>query len=393
MAARGTFSASTYATLSRTQVEFGGSSTFGLEIALAECPYDPQKAGAKKKGSSFKLGKMVERGCFNYRWPFNEYHLDLFEDQNDPGLTEDDSAVHVGNCQMFSCSMDGIFYQVLRIEEGDQTKTSNPRNKFPSPSQAVLTIGGPVWFHYFDGDLNLTEEQKVGNLFFCTRRLDADDHQSAEDEVQDVSPPDAMGTTIRFWDKKRCIGLEVQVYQVSTDNNGQYDYKKLKMEVSDSAWDSGTAETQGDFKVKTVKAYNATVPLPDNTTSATFLAAIRFIPDLVDSKPWPHPPTSKKMYEYIGVSPSSPDATGAMWQTVFTERRTESPFVLSLAEFNLVGRALEKILQVDIIPAMFSDPPGAAMTDANKDNHASSQESALVSNIFLHSNVDLLSLL
>jgi hypothetical protein len=162
--ARGTYSASTYATLSRTQVEFGGSSTFGLEIALAECAYDSRNPETKEKGSSFKLGNMVERGCFNYRWPFNEYYLDLFESQNDIGRTQSNAPLHVGRCQMFSCARGGTFYQVLRIEEFDQTKTSNdsnPRQKFPSSSQVVLTIGGPVWFRYLDEGLDLTPEQKV----------------------------------------------------------------------------------------------------------------------------------------------------------------------------------------------------------------------------------------
>ena len=161
MAARGTYSASTYATLSRTQVEFGGSSTFGLEIALAECAYDPQKPETKEKGSSFKLGDMIERGCFNYRWPFNEYHLDLFESENDIERMQNNRPIHVGRCQMFSCAKGGTFYQVLRLEEVDQTKASNPRQKFPSSSRVVLTIGGPVWFRYLGGDLNLTPEQKV----------------------------------------------------------------------------------------------------------------------------------------------------------------------------------------------------------------------------------------
>jgi hypothetical protein len=222
--------------------------------------------------------------------------------------------------------------------------------------------------------------------------LDADDHQDAESEVEDKSTP-AQGTsrttnrrtTIRFWDEKRGVGLEVQVYQGNTNSTtGQYEYKILEMVESESDWDSGTSKTRQDFQAKTVRAYNTIVPL-HNATSATFLATIRFIPD---SSPWPVLPNPKEMYEYVGVSPSSPDATGAMWKTVFFERQTGSGFVLSLAEFNLVGRALEKILQVDIIPAFFSDPPGAAMVDAEQGNHAT-----LVSNLFLHPNVDLLSLL
>jgi hypothetical protein len=39
------------------------------------------KKKAAKNGSSFELGTMIDRGCFNYRWPVNEYYLDLHENQ------------------------------------------------------------------------------------------------------------------------------------------------------------------------------------------------------------------------------------------------------------------------------------------------------------------------
>jgi hypothetical protein len=81
---RGHFATSLYASLSRSQIDFGGPSTFGLEVT--RCPYAYDEAGeyitqdeilketesAKKKaaknGSSFELGGMIDRGCFNYRW-------------------------------------------------------------------------------------------------------------------------------------------------------------------------------------------------------------------------------------------------------------------------------------------------------------------------------------
>ena len=93
--ARGHFSTSLYTSLSRAQIEFGGPATFGLEISRTEKRYDPRENGSR--GSSFKLGTMIDRGCYNYRWPVNEYHLDEW-------VKDDDEAEekHVGKCQMFS---------------------------------------------------------------------------------------------------------------------------------------------------------------------------------------------------------------------------------------------------------------------------------------------------
>src|SRR5205814_294707 len=92
---------SLYASLSRAQIQFGGPSTFGLEVSRTPYAYDPEgdeiivdeskeedktqkkdeldKSGAlvASNGSSFQLGPMIGRGCFNYRWPVTEYYLNL----------------------------------------------------------------------------------------------------------------------------------------------------------------------------------------------------------------------------------------------------------------------------------------------------------------------------
>jgi len=204
--ARGNFSTSLYASLSRTQVKFGGPATFGLEIARADYVYDPEGRNHSnsnlEKQSSFRLGRMIERGCFNYRWPVNEYYLDLHpkhssfrhkKRQDDAQRTATTATVdsehltsnadeedflenHVGTCQMFSFAMDSMFYQVLRIEEGghiedgdhvksgiiDQTSSRD----FPAESQVLLTMLGPLWLRSFDAhdrlrDHNLTKREKV----------------------------------------------------------------------------------------------------------------------------------------------------------------------------------------------------------------------------------------
>jgi len=224
--ARGHFATSLYASLSRSQIDFGGPSTFGLEVAKFPYPYDPdgkvitqeemikQKESTRKdvlgakNGSSFCLGSMIDRGCFNYRWSVTEYYLDLHPNQEiieiakkkkreasqgiqgtkesegngktqststgktsttenqgigtkqhtqdtpsggksteekDKHEKEDTSqGHHVGTCQMFSCAKGQMFYQVLRIEELRAPEGEDFDMSFPTDSQIVLTMGGPV---------------------------------------------------------------------------------------------------------------------------------------------------------------------------------------------------------------------------------------------------------
>ena len=184
--ARGHFATSLYASLSHSQLDFGGPSTFGLEVTRFPYAYDPDgpiltqeeiiapnESARKdvlgiKNGSSFCLGSMIDRGCFNYRWPVTEYHLNLHPNQEaienigrkhgikqkdiisgtrsiflgESVAREQEDMLHgrpVGTCQMLSCAMNGIFYQILRIEELPDVDVS-----FPIDSQIVLTIGGPV---------------------------------------------------------------------------------------------------------------------------------------------------------------------------------------------------------------------------------------------------------
>jgi hypothetical protein len=155
--AQGSFSTSLYASLSRMQIDFGGPATFGLEIARTENAYNPQGGEAGLQGSTFNLGTMIERGCFNHRWPFNEYYLDLHEklgiNGHDTPAEKYLQDTHVGTCQMFSFTQDRMFYQILRIEEGSvEVQVSDSRDFFSGESQVVLTMGGPVWFRSFDED-------------------------------------------------------------------------------------------------------------------------------------------------------------------------------------------------------------------------------------------------
>ncbi len=198
--------------------------------------------------------------------------------------------------------------------------------------------------------------------------------------------------TIKYWDKdKGGRGLEARVYQFVGRT-----YKALTLVKSTTEADNGPKFVEGKTSLT---AYNAVgelenLPTPLNQPkaprSATFLAAIRlFEGDKSGGGRWPQPselPTSKELYDHLGVNPMRTHATGAKWEGIFLDRRTYgtgSEPVLDLAEFNMIGRSLEKILQVDIIPATFDDDD-----EANRKNY-----SALVSNLFVKGNVDLKALL
>jgi hypothetical protein len=193
--ARGNFSTTLYASMSRTQVEFGGPATFGLEVARVDDAYDPT-SDPESRGSSFCLGKMIERGCYNYRFPLNEYYLDLHpllppdvplsHADQDLDLRTPADKKHVGVCQMLSCAMGSAYYQVLRVEQGGHVgQSSKFCRHFPKKSQIVLTIGGPVWFRTFDPrdrlhvhDLNEMQTEKVRgsipSLGDCTQAVVCD---------------------------------------------------------------------------------------------------------------------------------------------------------------------------------------------------------------------------
>jgi hypothetical protein len=391
-----------YASLSRAQIEFGGPATFGLEVSRASHKYNADGNGKAKKGSSFQLGSMIERGAFNYRWPLTEYYLDLYEEA---GASNDQSKqTHVGTCQMFSYTKGGIFYQVLRVEEGSDSGGNNASwHPFPAQSQIVLTIGGPVWFHTFKAEDRLHDHD-------LTKKTNMD---KVLDMNEDPSLPPGTkrdpltANKIRFWDETRKIGLEANVYQYQP---GEAElYKRLPLTQSEAAADNGPDEVQGEYRVR---AYNAVVPFPHlpnqdhgqkehRRATFTFVAAIRLFEGDANSQPdWdPTLPTSEEMHKHIGVDPSSDNATGAMWDTIFIERRDKSDSVLDLAEVHLVGRTLEKILQVAVIPTPFyqggeTTAQGGETTAQGGETTAQGGETtALVSNLFIRPNVDLKAML
>jgi hypothetical protein len=86
---KGDFEDTPDAVISRAQRPKGGKATFGLKVVESK--------------DCCKLGTMMERGFFDYRWPFNRYQLEIEGSQ-------------VGTCTIFSCFQDKVLCQVMRIE-------------------------------------------------------------------------------------------------------------------------------------------------------------------------------------------------------------------------------------------------------------------------------------
>ncbi|KAI1113543.1 hypothetical protein F5Y14DRAFT_417551 [Nemania sp. NC0429] len=382
--ARGAFSSSVYARMSRAQMEFGGSATFGLQLAGEE--------------STFRLGNMVERGCFNYRWPVNEYSLV----RNDPSGDEDGS--EVGTCTRFSYIKDGVCYQVMRLEQRPVPDITHggAYHLFPPDSKVTLDIGGSIYLQLFK---NMSTDNIEDS--YLTRSL------------RDMS----TATCLRVIDQSQNIRLEARVYQLNP-NDGSF--KPLEISKSSqhdpllrspslrahipfplhvsSAPSSSVTQTasshlstdQGSIDVATAELdYRTTVTLHKATTesgglgnrSETFVAAIRLVgeEDAIITDQDPRVPSSEDMHRDMWIEPGRPDrvldtesqATGVMWDTILQWHDQHTDMMTDFTEVSLMARCLEKILQVDLVPG--SDRTG-------------DQASALISNLFMHPTVNLQSL-
>jgi hypothetical protein len=361
--ARGDLSSSIYASFARSQMEYGSSSTFGLEVVRNRAQYDPE-TDEGKRGSSFRLGRMLQRGCFNYRWPLNEYALHLNGEKtkaerrqsNARGAATDFKGEHqqasgegpqqhdreTGTCTTLSFMRQGICYQVLRIQQGCGPDAPSCE-LFPPSSQIVLGIGGSIqlrsWETIGDRDKTTTAEGKPTSTAF-------------KDE--------STSTKMRFIDTDTGIGLEAQVWKVKADAKPCYEPLELtKDDISNPVNESRSQDGRPN-----PGPYNAYVPLRGERR-AVFVAALRLFKVTTKDKegkfklcdlPMLDPPRPDVIYKYItlGKDIDAPGKetgrTGLMWTSIFLRRHLHTGSVPEPTEVSLLGRCLEKILQVDLVP-------------------------------------------
>ncbi|KAI1080457.1 hypothetical protein F5B20DRAFT_539294 [Whalleya microplaca] len=319
--AHGDFEPSYYSSLARAQRKHGEQASFGLNIATNQQPYareeritDIKKRGSSE-GSSLRLGNMTERGCFNYRWPFNEYVLLL----NEVNKSE---AKETGTCARISFVKDDILYQVIRLEPGCRPE-ADQSHQFPWRGQIVLTIGGKINYRIF----NELQDEGLDGL------LDARVHQLNNNKYEKLNVGECN------FSKEAC--------------HMRIELPKIEKEVR----------------------------LSDR--HVTFIAGFR-LKTAGTQRPWPDISTSEDLYEYLGINPDNQMATGPMWEAIYLQREEQTNCFSELPEANLVGRCIEKILTVDLIPAAFGKKGNSKFEDRGP--------LALVSNLFLHPSIDVQSM-
>ncbi|KAI1097385.1 hypothetical protein F4804DRAFT_351692 [Jackrogersella minutella] len=337
--AHGDFERTYYSSLARAQRKHGGQATFGLELATNQKPFENTKPEEqlkerKDRGSNLKLGQMTERGCFNYRWPFNEYVLLLNEED---GIEPKEA----GTCTRVSFVKDDILYQVIRLENGSRVE-SNTSIYVRWRGQVALSIGGLIKFGELSPDAPYTEPSE---------RLVNSDSVSI------------IGSTNQ---------LDIRIQQLNGD---KYDTLPLSLPGDQESCNAG----------RNVGPYHAYADLPGTNVSfrdrqVTFVAEFRLRQCGREPK-WPNTPTSEDIYGYLGIDSCSNMATGMMWETLFLQREDKSNYFSELSEVNLVGRCVEKIMTVDLVPVTIREN---GCIKFEKEGPL-----APVSNLFLRPNIDL----
>ncbi|KAI1128833.1 hypothetical protein F5Y10DRAFT_291616 [Nemania abortiva] len=388
--ARGAFSSSLYACISRAQMEYGGSATFGLRIARDQVPYDKESS----QGSSFRLGDMIERGCFNYRWPLNEYSLFLNNapEKGDDPKVEANPDIEAGTCTRFSYFKNGVCYQVIRLEAQGGPGVDQEETVYHLPpwdGQVVLEIGGSVYFRLLK-DITTTNNENDSN-----------------NHIKDESSTKCL----RIMDMDLNIGLEARVYQLNADGGDvtALDLKRFpdrdmcgisqSSSLGFASSESTIAGGASSIPSAADRGFNSEAPVYRATAklhpasrenggprrSETFIAAIRLIQsaDITAPEEDLEIPFSEEMHDDVWIEPArtvfeqESQATGVMWETILQWRDLHTDSMSEFTEISLMARCLEKILQVDLVPGIYGIEDKAF---------------AVISNPFMHPNVSLRSL-
>ncbi|OIW25526.1 hypothetical protein CONLIGDRAFT_647278 [Coniochaeta ligniaria NRRL 30616] len=339
--------------LAQAQGEFGGPSTFGLEISRHRDPLtessqlaEPQGEKGEPKGHasycSFRPGQMIEHGSFNHRWPYHEYVL-LWNNESGKDSKCDEVL--------------GTYSLLSFVKDGYSSRSDHAI--IQGPMRVVLTVGGDVWFE------TLKEATE--------RRTSASTEQDTEMAKGPVSYQSQQ--TIQVKDEVRKITMDYQVYWIRLDGKAN----PLRLYESNKCEDSSGKQGRP-------AAYNAFLDFNKGRldTGAVFVAIFR-IRDSTDTRhdcEWNPVIDSTTFCKYICADPDTARAIVNTWETIFLESgELGADFQCLLSEANLISRCLVKILEVEICPTTFHMSGGEV------------KSLALVSNIFVHPDVDLKALL
>lgn len=327
---------------------------------------------------------MIERGTYNYRWPFTEFCLHI----DNPPLPSDASAqgqlespwtscvcpvghhdvdtrggklgVPVGTLGRVSFMREGVLYQLLRLDARHQEASAAERTE---KAELILTIEGPMRlqsFRRFNG--GQTKEGEIA-LSPCWRH-----------------PNDAclVGTL-----DGSAIHWQAELFQFDVNNRVapyRIALKRLKddNEKKDHCY-------KNDVYLQSLPRFQAELAEIGTNSCHVFVAAFRLVDvaSVAYSNPIEMPP-HEAIAEFLRSGPPWAPGTASMWRSVFSWREDSLDYIPELREEHIVGRCLEKILSVDIVPARVK----GVGEDLEPRRHLS-----LVSNMFYRANVDLEALL
>ncbi|KAK3290899.1 uncharacterized protein B0H64DRAFT_446714 [Chaetomium fimeti] len=117
------------------------------------------------------------------------------------------------------------------------------------------------------------------------------------------------------------------------------------------------------------------------TTPLVFLAMYRLVEAEHEIQACLKPPWPDEISNVVLAKSSDTFAgTAELWQGLFADRQSKAECVSALCEADIIGRCLEKVLGVDLVPALDKAQAPAAGKDAERQ--------AIVSNMFLRASVD-----
>lgn len=381
---KGAFSNSLYASHARAQREQAGQCTIGLELATNI------HTDGTTESTQFRLGQMLERGCFNYRWPLHEYSLfyNLEDDCNWPL----EGGQEIGTCVTLSFIKDDTLYQVMRLEKEHWSEDG------PEDEYIILNLGGMVQFNQF------MTRSSVDNSQLAKQN---DSQPTKQDDSQPIKPPleandydQKTPRCLQACDPNRKIIFQARLFQ-HVPGEKRESYEEIELEklnqhkdtaeihtskFGDNVWAGRRARRRIFRKLEDGAEKRSKDELQLESHQAVFVAAFcitegKCLPDELWS---PHIPDSSTIFNYIGASSiNRRSATGHMWNVIFSDHYLPRNPLSQLAEIQLIGRTVEKILHVDTMP--YTLPKEWRWTDE--------PSAILISNLFVDPTLDFKTLL
>lgn len=333
-------------------------------------------ANTRQNGPRYRQCCMIERGAYNYRWPFNEFCLHI---DNPPlplcaqgevespwtscacpvGHHDVDPcggkvSVPVGTLARVSFMREGVLYQLLRLDARHKEASDDRTEK----AELILTIEGPMRLQSF-------------------RRLNGG--QSKEWEIALSPCPQHPDTCLIGMLDGSAIHWQPELFHFDLKNGGPAYRVPLKRLKDDKEKQHHCFKTDDDLEP--LPRFQAELEEIDTNSCHVFVAAFRLVDEasVAYSNPINIPP-HEVIAEFLRCGSPRAPGTASMWRSVFSWREDSLDYIPELREEHIVGRCLEKILSVDVVPArVLVDRKGLEPR-----HHL-----AIVSNMFHRANVDL----